>query len=156
MPSTFRAFLVWAVLVVIVLATQRGSVSAKRLDALDTRLSYPAARAHRFGFGSMYGSNMVLQRAPYQAVVWGYANASESVQLVFGTQKLRTQATVDGYWKFKLPATPAGGPYTLAASSASGGRAVLTNVLFGDVWCDSPPLPFSPHFWDSLRVHLFG
>ena len=33
-----------------------------------------------------------------------------------------------------LPATKAGGPYTITASSKKNGNASLQDVLFGDVW----------------------
>ena len=37
-------------------------------------------------------------------------------------------------WKAMLPATKAGGPYTITASSKKHGNASLQDVLFGDVW----------------------
>ena len=37
-------------------------------------------------------------------------------------------------WKAVLPATEAGGPYTVTATSQKHGSATLQDVLFGDVW----------------------
>ena len=33
-----------------------------------------------------------------------------------------------------LPATAAGGPHTITASSSSYGKTTISDVLFGDVW----------------------
>jgi len=81
------------------------------------------------------GSHMVLQRAPARANIWGWTNPSTAVHVTFGTQQL--SATSDartGAWNVFLPATPAGGPYTISVKSDSGQTASLEDVLFGDVW----------------------
>jgi sialate O-acetylesterase len=81
------------------------------------------------------GSNMVLQRAPLQANIWGWGVEGATVTLTFNKQNFSTQASkTDGSWSITLPATQAGGPYDIAISSSVGGNLLLTNILFGDVY----------------------
>ena len=86
----------------------------------------------------VFGSNMVLQR-DMPVPIWGWANADENISItlirdsdgeivsskeVFSDEK--------GNWNSTLPATGAGGPYSL---SVKGGNTIeLSNILFGEVW----------------------
>ena len=47
----------------------------------------PVEPNHRFQFASYFGDNMVLQRAPQRAVIWGYGSASTENSTVTVTIK---------------------------------------------------------------------
>ena len=87
------------------------------------------------GFAASYGSNMVLQQAPQQAVVWGWATSSSGISLKLSSADSSSkvhdatiqQITSTTYtWRVLLPAQAAstdptkGGaavPYTLTLLS---------------------------------------
>ena len=84
---------------------------------------------------SVIGNNMVLQR-DMQVPIWGWASAGEEITItlegpepVFSTTAV---ADTEGNWRTELPATSAGGPYTLKITGSN--THELTNVLFGEVW----------------------
>lgn len=104
------------------------------------RISY-ASFVFSFGFTS----HMVLQRAPYQAMIYGISNVS-SVQ--FSMSLERTGAivfstklnTTDSTWRVLLPAMQPPVPddtYTMTISAMDpnyvGPNASLNDILFGDV-----------------------
>ena len=79
---------------------------------------------------------MVLQSAPYQAMVWGFANAGSSVTVKFNGKSIA--ATTGAFrdapntWKALLPATAASfTPVTISATDGSNTIAI-GNVTFGD------------------------
>lgn len=83
------------------------------------------------------GSNMVLQRAPQQAIVWGFAAAGTKVSTTMTghSASFTATASADGVWRQKLPATPASPtPYSLSFKASTGETALMENVLFGDVY----------------------
>ena len=85
------------------------------------------------------GSNMVLQRAPQRAALWGRgAVVGETVTATLRDAPASSStATVDGSgaWSLSLPPQPASTGLTLAVHfSATGRSSVLTNVAFGDVY----------------------
>ena len=81
------------------------------------------------------GSNMVLQRAPQQAVIWGAIKAGTVVTTSFGDEVFHTTADSTGVWRQKLPPTPATAtPHTITIKATSGETATMENVLFGDVF----------------------
>ena len=90
------------------------------------------------------GSHMVLQRAPQQAVVWGFTAPNASVTTTMHSNSPESEVTVfttiadpDGTWRQSLPATPASKMaynFTFASSNSSSERAQMVNVLFGDVY----------------------
>jgi hypothetical protein len=81
------------------------------------------------------GSNMVLQRAPQQAVIWGAVKAGTAVTTTFGGQSFHTISDSSGVWRQKLPATEATAtPHIITAKAASGETATMSNVIFGDVY----------------------
>ena len=76
----------------------------------------------------VFSDHMVLQRD--RAVpVWGKAQPGSRVTLSWQGRKVRVTADGEGLWKAVLPATPAGGPYTLAINDR-----VLEDILVGDVF----------------------
>lgn len=82
-------------------------------------------------------SNMVLQRSPKAARLWGWAAAGEHVGAVLeGVPPMSTIADASGRWNLTLPPQPAslvGRTITITAKE-SGGMRNLTDVLFGDVF----------------------
>eukprot|EP01043_Picozoa_sp_COSAG02_P036878 COSAG02_NODE_2732_length_8141_cov_41.736011_7_plen_841_part_00 len=104
----------------------------------------PEAAGSRTGFGLSAGfsDDMVLQRAPAKAAVYGFGVGPVSVQVV-GTDGadstvkyvVEAQSRGDGTWKAFLSPHVAGGAFTLTAkSTASGSAIVLKRVTFGDVY----------------------
>jgi sialate O-acetylesterase len=84
---------------------------------------------------STLGDHMVLQRAPQQAVVWGFTTAGATITTTFNGQSLSSTADSDGTWRQKLPATKADGKaYSLTFQGSAGETASLSDVLFGDVF----------------------
>ena len=92
-----------------------------------------------FTFAMTYGSNMVLQRGPTKARIWGYGfNVGDSVTVnIIGGSEYQTITTEGSagrpVWTVDMDPVEEGGPYTITATSA---ECVITleNVLFGDVW----------------------
>lgn len=76
--------------------------------------------------------SMILQR-DQPVPVWGWAAAGDRVTVQFNKKKYSSRADQWGQWKLELPATAAGGPYTIQVSSGKE-RISLSEVLFGDVW----------------------
>ena len=76
----------------------------------------------------IFGDHMVLQR-DRSVPVWGKANPGSRVTLLWQGEKVSVKADSKGAWKAELPATPAGGPYTLTINDI-----VLEDVLVGDVF----------------------
>ncbi|MDJ0365332.1 sialate O-acetylesterase [Hymenobacter sp. H14-R3] len=77
-------------------------------------------------------SHMVLQR-DRPVPVWGWAAPDEAVTLTFAGKTYHASAPdATGRWQATLPATPAGGPYTLTVRGRN--KIELTDILLGDVW----------------------
>jgi len=60
---------------------------------------------------------------------WGYASPNENIILMFKNKQYKTRADAQGDWILKIPAQPAGGPYTVTINNIT-----LKNVLIGDVF----------------------
>ena len=95
-----------------------------------------------FTFSSGFSSDMVLQRKPAKAAVYGTVpegNVSVSVA-VSGTDSYTVEAAVfDGAFKAFLQPAAAGGDYTITATCTAGCNSsdvplVLSRVTFGDVF----------------------
>lgn len=87
----------------------------------------PFVRFERFGYVALAislfltsGSNMVLQRAPLRARLWGVTKPNAAVAVRFQSKTLDTTADASGKWAILLPATPAGGPHTIRVASDAG------------------------------------
>ena len=76
----------------------------------------------------VFSSHMVLQRER-PVPVWGSAKPGARVTLEWQGEKINTRADAQGAWKAALPATEAGGPYTLRINGT-----VLEDILVGDVF----------------------
>jgi len=92
------------------------------------------AIANGFSLSNTLGDHMVLQRAPQQAYVWGFANAGIVVTTTFNGQVYNATSDSTGVWRQRLPATNAGGPYNFTFKATDGGSGALNDVLFGDVY----------------------
>ena len=80
-----------------------------------------------------FQDHAVLQReAPIP--VWGTTTAGASVTVTLASSTVIAHAGPDGRWRVTLPALPAGGPYTLSASSSAGTRQTARDILIGDVF----------------------
>jgi len=82
------------------------------------------------------GSNMVLQRAPLQASLWGWSKqAGASVTVTLQGTVYKGTADSTGRWEIHLPPQQASTTgVTLTVASSAGEAQALSNVLFGDVW----------------------
>ncbi len=79
----------------------------------------------------LVSSGMVLQRdVPLK--IWGWADPSEKVKVEFRGASFQTKADRKGNWQLELPATSAGGPYSLKVNDIE-----LTDILVGEVWLSS-------------------
>ena len=99
---------------------------------------------YKLQFAGVFSNNMVLQREPSSASIYGIAVPKTAVQvrLIEGVAPVSTVAThsspLDGSWQVLLPAMPAGGNYSIQISSPKSPRSPvqveITNITFGDVW----------------------
>lgn len=81
---------------------------------------------------SLFQDHAVLQR-DLPIPVWGSAAPGERVTVTLAGETARVAAADDGRWLVRFRARPAGGPFELAAESASG-RVVVRDLLVGEVW----------------------
>ena len=103
------------------------------------------AHCYAMAFNGTLGDNMVLQRAPAAAAVYGVVTgATTNVTVTVADQgaggAAYTVAAVvgqGGQWKALLRPAAAGGNYTVTATATCAteqASATLVNVTFGDVW----------------------
>jgi sialate O-acetylesterase len=79
----------------------------------------------------VFCSHMVLQQQK-PLVIWGWAQPGETVTVELCSMQTVVQANDRGEWKAVLPATNAGGPYTLTVTGSSSVR--FDDVMIGEVW----------------------
>jgi sialate O-acetylesterase len=82
---------------------------------------------------AMFQDHAVLQR-DRPIAVWGHAGADAQLTITFNGKSVRAAADRAGAWRAMLPATPAGGPYTVSVRARSGAAQTITDVLVGDVF----------------------
>ena len=93
----------------------------------------PSKPLAAFRFATVYADHMVLQRAPSQASVWGFAAAGATVSVKAGAAAATATASAGGIWRASLPAQPAS-TAAVTLSATSGGKTIsVSDVLFGDV-----------------------
>ena len=99
-------------------------------------------------FASSFGDHAVLQQAPAQAVVWGFAPAALGVTLTLAGGGLSSKLyghlqpfNATAYtWRVSLPPIAAARdkgaavPYSITIEQAGAPSATLRDVLFGEVW----------------------
>ena len=86
-------------------------------------------------------SNMVLQRAPARAAIWGLnAHPGEKVTVRLSNHRgatttwSTTAAAHNGSWSIAIDPQPVSVDCTIEVSTSGGRSQVLTNVAFGDVY----------------------
>ena len=83
---------------------------------------------------NFFSNDMVLQRAPQQAVVWGYGEPGRTITVQLDSEPvISTIVSAAGSWNVKLPAQQASFNRILNVSDAETNVA-LSNVAFGDVY----------------------
>ncbi|MFD1631621.1 sialate O-acetylesterase [Pseudopedobacter beijingensis] len=99
---------------------------------------------------SFFSSHMVLQQNS-EVSFWGWAGATQYIQIIPSWSKDTVKVRTDGYakWRTTLKTPGAGGPYTIAFI-APDNRIVLEDVLIGEVWLCSGQ---SNMVWNSLNKH---
>ena len=75
--------------------------------------------------------SMILQR-DIPVNIWGWSAVNEKVTVKFNGKTYKTKGNAEGKWIIKLPATKAGGPYTIDINASN--KISLKEILFGDVW----------------------
>lgn len=75
--------------------------------------------------------SMVLQKDS-KINIWGWAAASEKVNIKFNGKNYKTITGANGKWLLQLPPTKAGGPYTMDIIATN--KITLKEILVGDVW----------------------
>lgn len=80
----------------------------------------------------IFSDNMILQRDTI-VNIWGWADKSEKIELLFNGQKLTTKADASGNWNIKLIPMKYGGPYTMQIKGKNN-IINISNILIGDVW----------------------
>ncbi len=76
----------------------------------------------------LFSKNAVLQRG-VKVPVWGTANASELVKVVFAGQTVTTKADTSGKWLLHLKPLKAGGPYQMQINDL-----LIDSIYVGEVW----------------------
>lgn len=79
----------------------------------------------------LVSNGMILQR-DVPLTIWGWADRSEKVKVVFLGETYQTKADKSGNWKIEIPPLKAGGPFTMKVNDIE-----LSNILVGDVWLAS-------------------
>lgn len=102
------------------------------LTSLIALTAASTAGAQDLAFDNIFSNHAVLQRDK-PVKVWGTAAANASVTVELADVSVPVTADAKGQWTATLPATQAGGPYTLTASSGTA-TATLNDVVMGDVW----------------------
>ncbi|WP_079723776.1 sialate O-acetylesterase [Pseudoxanthomonas indica] len=97
---------------------------------------------------ALFQDHAVLQRdQPIR--VWGQAQPGQRVAVQLAGRRTDARADSQGAWQASLPALPAGGPYTLSASS-HGQEQHAGDVLIGDVWLCSGQSNMELPVWRTL------
>lgn len=79
-----------------------------------------------------FSDHAVLQR-DRPIPLWGTAKPGATVIVAIAGKTAKAKADRSGRWQVRLPALPAGGPYTLTATSGADSRTV-GDVMIGDVY----------------------
>jgi sialate O-acetylesterase len=96
-----------------------------------------ALEAGELKLASVFADHMVLQRDK-PVIVWGWADAGETVRVSFADQSKSAAADAGGKWSLSLDSLPASAePRTLAATGKDGRRVEVTDVVVGEVWLGS-------------------
>ena len=84
--------------------------------------------------GAPFADNAILQRE-MPLTVWGWSKPGTKITVEFAGQKQQTEAGKDGKWLLKLkPLTANAAPAEMTITDSAGNKAVLKNILVGEVW----------------------
>lgn len=100
---------------------------------LGAGLSGQPAIAREALLNPMFSDHAVLQRDKPIAI-YGHARPGAEVKVKLGEAAAEGRANDAGAWKVMLPALPAGGPYTLTATSGWRNEEKVKDILVGDVF----------------------
>jgi sialate O-acetylesterase len=82
----------------------------------------------------IFQDHAVLQR-DRRIPIGGSATADDRISVSLGGNVASARADASGHWQVRLPAMPAGGPYSLSVrDTASGASETLKDILVGDVF----------------------
>jgi sialate O-acetylesterase len=81
---------------------------------------------------AMVSDSMILQRDK-PVNIWGWWNGAGPVTVNFNGKEFKAKADEQQRWQLQLPATPAGGPYTLTIQAGKETKTIR-EILMGDVW----------------------
>src|SRR5579871_2689183 len=104
-------------------------------------LGFPTlGAANGLQLNTLFQDHAVLQR-DRPIPIWGSGTPGETVTVSLksspsssDTSTAETHVDAQGRWSLMLPATPAGGPYVLAARDGTGDSQSANDVLVGDVF----------------------
>ena len=71
--------------------------------------------------------SMILQR-DIPVNIWGWSAVNEKVSVKFNGKTYKTKGNAEGKWSIKLPATKAGGPYTIDIIASN--KISIKEILF--------------------------
>lgn len=84
---------------------------------------------------TVLSSNMVLQRAPHTARLWGFAKPLDMVYMALDGEDVgNTTADSQGNWLMTLEPQPASQNRAIKFTSSSGETVKMINLAFGDVY----------------------
>jgi sialate O-acetylesterase len=83
---------------------------------------------------TLISDHMVLQQGR-EIRVWGKADASERVTVSLAGRAVTTTTDIRNHWSVQLPASSAGGPFTLTVQGKK--QIVIKDVMIGEVWIAS-------------------
>ena len=82
----------------------------------------------------IFSSNMVIQRDK-PIMIWGWADAGQTVSVQFGELKAEATAGGDqGRWEVKFPAQESNSTGQKLIVTANGKTIELENIVIGDIW----------------------
>ncbi len=102
--------------------------------------------AEGFRLAHYYQNNMVLQREPYNSILWGYCDENDAIVTVslldmeYRAKPIATSRSDSRIWKVKLdPIGASVKPINIKITQTTRSGLVssleLKDVMFGDVWC---------------------
>lgn len=97
----------------------------------------PPPPPREFRFASAQGDGMILQMAPNQANIWGFAPEGAIVTVSFQGKSIATTPSTwinASTWAAKLPAMEGSMTEYNISATCHGSTIALANVMFGDVW----------------------
>lgn len=98
----------------------------------------------------LFSDHMVIQR-DQPVKIWGWADKSETIEVVFGSQSKKVKADKNGNWALSLDKMAFGGPYSMQIKGRSN-HITLKDIYVGDVWLCSGQsnMEMPVHGWSSV------